>query len=351
MARLHKPLMLAAIVALLAALWLGLTRLPWVLPSLKPLGPLAHGPLMIAGFLGTQVSLERASALRRRWMYAAPVLSALGGIALIAGFMQPGAVLITLSSGVMVAVFAVMVRQHREPYAITMALGAGAWLVGNGLWLAGWSIPQVVLWWMGFLVLTIAGERLELSRVTRPSRLSQTLYTLVMVSLLLALTASSALPDAGARLTGAGLALLALWLLRYDIARRTVRQRGLTRYIALCLLAGYAWLGIGGLMMVGYGYWAAGYPYDAMLHAIFVGFVLSMIFGHAPLILPSVMGVEVPYHPRFYAHLVLLHASLILRVAGDLLAIPDARRWGGLINVIAVLMFMASTAIAVIRRR
>ena len=42
----------------------------------------------------------------------------------------------------------------------TMALGALLWLVGNAGWLVGWPVPQVVPWWSGFLVLTIAGERL-----------------------------------------------------------------------------------------------------------------------------------------------------------------------------------------------
>ena len=42
--------------------------------------------------------------------------------------------------------------------------------------------------------------------------------------------------------------VLAVWLFRYDIARRTVLQSGLTRFIALCLLAGYGWLAVGGVL-------------------------------------------------------------------------------------------------------
>lgn len=33
--------------------------------------------------------------------------------------------------------------------------------------------PDVAAWWLGFLVATIAAERLELSRIIRPGRLSQ----------------------------------------------------------------------------------------------------------------------------------------------------------------------------------
>src|SRR5690606_8748964 len=144
--------------------------------------------------------------------------------------------------------------------------------------------------------------------------------------------------DAGVRVAGAGMLALAIWLARYDIARRTVRQRGLTRYIAICLLAGYVWLGIGGGLALVYASQGAAYSYDAILHSVLLGFVFSMIFGHAPIIIPAVARLAVPYHPRFYAHLALLHASLLLRISGDLLASPAARRWGGLGNEIALIV-------------
>ena len=43
---------------------------------------------------------------------------------------------------------------------------------------------------------------------------------------------------AGLALFSAGLLALAIWLLRYDIARRNAQQKGLVRFIALCLLSG-----------------------------------------------------------------------------------------------------------------
>jgi len=40
-----------------------------------------------------------------------------------------------------------------------------------------------------------------------------------------------------------------------------------------------------------------------VLHSIFVGFTISMIFGHAPIILPAVLNRMLPYHPSFYLSL------------------------------------------------
>jgi hypothetical protein len=53
-------------------MWAGLVRLGWNLPPLIPTLSRTHGPLMISGFLGTLINLERVIALNRKWMYAAP---------------------------------------------------------------------------------------------------------------------------------------------------------------------------------------------------------------------------------------------------------------------------------------
>jgi len=105
-------------------------------------------------------------------------------------------------------------------------------------------------------------------------------------------------------------------------------------------VGGALWLVAGGIM--------AGPLYDAMLHAIFLGFVFAMIFGHAPLIFPSVLGRPMAYLPASYVPLIVLHGSLALRVAGDLLGQPVLRRWGGLLNGVALLLFLATTAAALI---
>jgi hypothetical protein len=141
---------------------------------------------------------------------------------------------------------------------------------------------------------------------------------------------------------------LSAWLLRYDLARRTIRQTGITQFIAACLLSGYVWLLIGGMLWLGWGgYYLAGPLYDAQLHTIFLGFVFAMIFGHAPIIIPAVMRVHIPFNRAFYVPLVLLHLTLTLRILGDLMLNPTLRLWGGLLNALVVLWFMATLALAV----
>lgn len=342
------PLVALALVALLAALWGGLLRLGWTFPLLQPTLPMSHVPLIICGFLGTVIGVERAVALGRPWTYLGPLLTGLGGLALIGGLPGlAGPLLITLGSLMLVVVFGLILRLQLAPFTVIMALGALLWLIGNLLWVLGWPVYQIVLWWMGFLCLTIAGERLELNRVLRLSGKVKQLFQGAVVIFLVGLVVTLFRLDEGTRLAGVGLVALAGWLLRYDIARYTIRKTGLTRFMALCLLSGYVWLGLGGLLGLLYGGVTAGLRYDASLHAVFLGFVMAMIFGHAPIIFPAVLGKPMTFSPLFYSHLTLLHLSLLLRVGGDLAGWLPARHWGGLLNVVAILLFIANTVRAV----
>jgi hypothetical protein len=342
------PLVAAAMGALILAMWAGLVRLGWPLPSGWPGPPAMHGPLMIAGFLGTLMGVERAVAIGGRWPFVAPALSAAGALATTAAPTSPaGPLLIAVGSLGLVAVFAALIRRLPAPYTVLMALGAVLWLLGNVVWLAGAALPVVALWWAGFLVLTIVGERLELSRLTRPSRRARAALWLAVALVCVGIAGRSFIGVGWARATGVGFLGLALWLLRFDLARYTVRQPGVTRFSAISLLSGYAWLAASGALWIWHAGGLPGSLHDAMLHGVFLGFVVSMVFGHAPIILPAITGRSVPYRRAFYVHLAVLHASLVLRVAGDLARWTPARQWGGLLNVAALLLFLLTTGRAV----
>jgi hypothetical protein len=62
-----------------------------------------------------------------------------------------------------------------------------------------------------------------------------------------------------------------------------------------------------------------------------------------------VLRIRLPHHPRDYAVLALLHVSLLLRlVAGDGLGIDAARIAGGILGALALLAFVANSAVTAV---
>lgn len=334
------PLLIAGFASLILGAIGGLARLGIDVPVPAPSSIPSHGFLMVSGFFGTVISLERAVAMRAWWAYGGPLLAAIGAIAALAGAPIAYAHAFALAaSAFMVAACVQGWRMQRAAHTFTLVLGASCWTAAGALGVAGVETGELVPWWIAFLVLTIAGERLELSRLLRRPAHAQPLFYAIVAALLASLAAQS-VPLFGAALLG-----LAAWLARYDIARRTVREQGLTRYIAVCLLSGYFWLAVGGCVALVSGL------RDAALHAVLLGFVFSMVFGHAPIIFPAVVKLAVPYTPAFYAHLGLLHAGLLARVVGDLAVVTEWRDAGAAMNAAALALFLLNTITAVVRGR
>lgn len=261
----------------------------------------AHGVLMVLGFIGTLIALERAVALGQRAGYLVPALFGLGALGLIAGFAPAAGVLVAGALGLCL-LYVPLWRRQRDDAVLVSALGAVLVAGGTVLWSRGADLALVVPWLAGFVILTIAGERLELARLAMPAQASR---SLLATATLICLSAAAATlwPAVGFPLLGAALLLLTWWLWSYDVARRTVRGTGLPRYIAVCMLAGQAWLLVAGLIWLVAGSALAageGRAYDAVVHAVFLGFALSMIMAHAPTILPAVSRVALPYRPVLY---------------------------------------------------
>jgi len=342
--RQRVPFLMTALIALGAGLWAGLVRIGWNLPAAAKAPLAAHGPLMVVGFVGTVIGLERAVALGRKWAYSAPLLTGLGGIALLAlPSSIAGPLLMTAGSLAFLLVMAALARRQPGPVMLIMGVGAACWLGGNLLWLSGWPVYRVVPWWVAFPVLTIVAERLELSRfVSIPRTAFMGLYGAVAVTLA-GLIASGPRPETGTRMVAAGFVVMALWLLRYDVARRRLSEPGLPRFVAIGLVLGYGWMVVAGSIQLVVGPVSSGYAYDAAYHAVFLGFVFSMIFVHAPIVFPSVTGVDIPFRRVFYGHLTLLHASLLLRIAGDARLWLPWRQWGALLNAAAIALFFVAT--------
>ena len=290
-------LLILGVVALAAGIAGGLARLgaPWEAPTAAAL----HGALMVSGFLGTVISLERAIALGHPLAYVAPLAAGLGAAAMLAGWHDAGRLLWVAAPLALLGTSLAIVRRQPQLHTILLAVAALFWLLGQGL---------------AFLVLTIAAERLEMTRLVRRPRWASGLF--------IALVALMPLRFEWA------IAGLAAWLLVFDVARHTVKRPGLPRFAAIALMAGYAWLLVGAFAGGG-----------LAIHAVTLGFVFSMIFAHAPIIVPVVLRTQVRFSAWLYVPLVLLHLSMLVRAfAPGLLA--------GALNAAAIAVFIVTFALS-----
>jgi len=333
-------LILASLVAGISG---GLLRagvgMPWTESRWLGAAAVDHAFLMICAFMGSVIAIERAVAVKRPWAFAGPVASASAGALALNGWEPPAAWLAVVAAAAFIVVNSTIVLRQKADHTILLLVAAVAWAVGCLLHALGGPAESVIAWWLAFLVLTVAAERLEMTRVMRRRRGAAPALHATVGLMILGAASSDLVPVPGGILYGLSLAGLATWLLTFDIAWRTVRAPGLSRYMALCLLMGYFWLLVAGAA------WAAtsvGLPFrDAALHGVALGFVFSMVLGHAPVVLPAIARVKVRYRWLFYVPLALLHGSLALRLLGAPLD-ASALMKGAAGNAIAIAVFAAT---------
>lgn len=341
--------MLPAGLALLAGLDAALLLLGLPAPVTTARLPLVHGMLLVLGFVGTLIALERATALARWYGFLAPGLLGLAGTSLLADPLplEVGKTLLVIGTAAFTLVYIPLWRRQHDDAVLVQLLAAGLACGGALRWAGGALFDDVLPWLIGFVVLTIAAERVELARITLGP--SAGLRVLVhAASIVLALLVGIWHPEAGAVLLGVALAALAIWLIQHDVARRTVRMLGGPRFMAAAILAGYVWLAVaaGVLMISGR---PVGMAYDAVAHSILLGYTISMIMAHSTTILPAVLRIPLPYRPALWVPLGLLQLSLVVRLGlGDALQWTPAWQVGGVLGVLALLLFVLTAVTSAI---
>ncbi|GAA5160470.1 hypothetical protein [Ornithinimicrobium tianjinense] len=309
-----------------------------------------HGPLMVLGFLGTVIALERAVALRRAWAMLAPALLGAGAL-LLALLPQPllGRLLVVQGLLTLVLVYAALRRRNQDPLVDVQLVGA-VLAAAAALLLTRVDVAVTLPLLIGFVVLTIGAERVELARLAMPADAPARLTALTLL-LCAGVLAAVLWPGAGWSLLGGALLLLTAWLARHDVARRLVRSTGLPRFAAAALLLGYAWLALVAVVLL-VGGRPGGAGYDIVVHGTFLGYAMSMVLAHAPVILPAVLRVRLPYRPVMWVPLVLLHASLLARVLTGAAGLTPGWQGALVANVVALLLFVVvSAAVAVLATR
>lgn len=354
--------------ALLAGLNGALLRLGLAAPvpaiSLSEL----HGVLMLYGFLGTAILLERAVAIQSshsKSSWVAYVSPALSGIAVLLSLVQVGfqvankpvpflggrllpGLLWSFAYIALLAIYAVIWRRQQTIFILVQALGALAGLAGVTLWASGAEVATIVPWWLAFIVLTIIGERLELARIAFATGGTEIRVLLWVLGFMLALVLTLYNPPVGYPLLGVTLAAIIVDVGSHDVALRTIRSEKLPKFIAAAMLSAYGWALLAAGIWIVVGPAASGAAYDVVVHALTIGFGLNMVMAHAPIIVPAIVRRNVPYAPVLWVVWGLLQLGLAVRVIGVARADVTAWQFGGAVDVLAVLAFVGVTVALVL---
>ncbi len=328
-----------ALLNLLLALAGGLQRLGGLPPGLSNLAQQAlqqHGMLMLGGFFATLIALERAAALGRG--FVVPALCGLAGLALVAGQSSLAHGLWTIAALGLLTLY--LWAGHSRAWSLPLLIEASATLPLLLAVFAHAAAADFALRWNGslFLLLTIAGERRELCRLLPLGPWARASFLLLWAALLASGLLSLWLPAMAAALAWPLLLALALWLLRFDIARHQWRARAWAGHTARCLLVGYAWAAAAALAAL------LGLPQLAW-HWLWLGFVMAMVFGHAPIMLPALLRLQPRHSPWALAPLGLMALSLVLRSLGQQGMAPDGLLpAAGWLHGLALLSFAALMA-------
>ena len=244
----------------------------------------------------------------------------------------------------LVVICVLLWRRTPASAVVIQGVGALAGLVGIALWGFGLADWIVVPWWLLFLVLSIVGERVQL---TRSAFGDASAHRVVVESILIFVTLAVTFiqPDLIYPFFGMGLVVLVIDVALHDASLKTADAEGETKFMAAAVLTGYAWAILAGILWVLYGPLEVGFPYDAVIHALTIGFALSMVMAHAPIIVPTITGRTLPYSPAVWVVWGLLQAGLVLRIVASTHALDWLWQAGGIMDITAILAFVVMVAV------
>lgn len=335
------PLVIFGMIAGITGGWIRLGYTEFQIPEAAA----NHGVCMLGGFLGTLISLERAMVMKQRIWLLFPLICGTSVPLMLAGWTFPGKLTIFIASMGLSAIMYLQTLKHPAMHQYIMSLGAVFWMVGNFALIQSGLVAVATPWWIGFILFTIIGERLELSKfLPTPKWAKNSLYGLLALFLI-----GIWIPfhHHGNWLMGASAIFISFWLLHFDMAKIASKKAYQFKYIGIGLRVGYVWLTMNGIVLLFFEKHVL--YYDLYLHTFFLGFTCSMIWAHAPIILPMVLNIkESPYQPVIWPIWGFFQLTLLGRIICSIFGFHEMRKVFGVLNGWSIILIFGTMAIIVI---
>lgn len=335
------------LLALISGMFGGLIRMGWAFSFPQAAG--YHGLLMTGCFMGSLITLERMVTMKSKWWMIFPTTCALAVPFVLTGKVTAGVILLMISSVGLVAFYCYHLWKYAETYWYILFSGSSFWLAGNIVFFQTESVPIALNWWVGFILLTILGERLELTKFLPVPK-----WEKQMLVALLVITCFGLVAGAHSHMTWVyplgGLGLV-FWFVRNDMARKSVKKSGYQRYLGFGILTAHFWLLLHFIGLLLFSENIAGY--DIYIHTFFLGFGFSMIWAHAPMLLPALLKLPTKgYKPVIWIVWTGFQLSLFLRVLTAFLGFMEWKKWTSMANgILILLMFVSMVLIMVLGKK
>ncbi|MGB9697569.1 MAG: hypothetical protein ACP5P3_09975 [Ignavibacteria bacterium] len=303
-----------------------------------------HGAIMVGSFLTTVIILERIITFRKKIILLLPLINAFSLIFFLVNQYKIGYILLIIGALGLTIIMIYFTFKFKELHNYLLSIGALCLLVGNLFLLLLGKYPPATIWWIAFFLFTIVAERLELTRYLPVTKVQKNFLTIFLLIFIVGMFIKFHLY--GKYISSLSLVLTAGWLLKFDIATKNIRKDGIFKYTGILLFTSYVWLIVtAGIFLIESNSMLV---YEAGLHSFFLGFVFSMIFAHAPIILPGIIGKNAKvFKPILYLWFYILQGSLLVRIVGDLVGSYETRQITSIFNGVAILGFFVSVFIIV----
>lgn len=344
------------LLAVITGIWRVAVTRGFLLPSIPDWWP-PHGQIMLGGFLAALIIFERMLPLRVDALIWVPYVFALSTLFLQINHPVIRVIHLTALAGWLVHRWIAYRKFHHweKPLVESVAFItlSSALIYPEGLQ----AHPGVALAGLSFPIAVIAIERLEMSLLFKKTGARITLLFLIVWSVLWNLVTWRGTP--GLSLMGGATVVLAAFVAFYDASVRTSQQNisgssahGLHRFLRNALFLAYGWLFLAAIAMMLSSEIPGAIMKDVMFHLIGLGFIFTMILGHAPLILSATLGKlppgRAPVIPFF-----LFQTATCIRILGDFAFMKSIPIWqwsgwiSGLLNTVSFFLYMALLVLSV----
>jgi hypothetical protein len=354
----YRGVMVLGALCFLSAISIGIWRVTvtrgFNLPPIPEAWP-AHGEIMLGGFLASLIIFERMIALPINSLIWVPYVYASSALMLHTANPSVRFIHLAALAGWLLHRWIAYQKFHRweKPLVESVAFMTltSALIYPGGLT----ARPEVALLGLAFPIAVIAVERLEMSLLLKRKGVLFVLFGLIGWCLLWNVSIWLGIPNLQ---TMGGLTILMVGSIAfYDAALRVKQKKieGLHKFLRLALMISYVWLFLAACAMTVSLQISSAIFKDVLFHLIGLGFIFTMILGHAPLILSSAFG-KLPPKEAPIIPFCLFQAATLFRIIGDFGLMKSVPLWqwsgwiSGLIHLISLFVYV-TTLIFLIRTR